>query len=123
MMQLIKRSCMVHQKNKRTFCRQRVSTFFLQIVVGVYLIVGIATFIVFYSALLSLSKDLGTEYARQLRRAVESTDFPEAGRITISLGVGSWHATDDRVSIVQRTDKALYKAKEEGRNRTVAIDY
>ncbi|MCX7786772.1 MAG: ATP-binding protein [Spirochaetes bacterium] len=45
---------------------QSLSRFFLQVVVGVYLIVGVATFFVFYSALRSLSRDLGTEYAKQL---------------------------------------------------------
>jgi len=43
-----------------------LSRFFLQVVIGVYLIVGIATFFVFYSALRSLSRDLGIEYAKQL---------------------------------------------------------
>lgn len=62
------------------------------------------------------------QLAEKLRKTMESTDFPDAGQITISLGVASWHATDDRVSLVQRADTALYQAKVDGRNRIVVVD-
>ncbi len=57
--------------------------------------------------------------AEKLRKAVEITTFPEAGQITISLGVATWRDSDDRITIVQRADNALYRAKESGRNRIV----
>jgi len=41
------------------------------------------------------------------------------GNINISVGVASLSAADDVTSILARADKALYSAKEQGRNRVV----
>ncbi len=51
---------------------------------------------------------------RELRRG---SDGVRLGKITISLGVSVARAGDDPEMIVERADKALYKAKENGRNR------
>ncbi|MCX7786769.1 MAG: GGDEF domain-containing protein [Spirochaetes bacterium] len=59
------------------------------------------------------------QLAEKLRKAVESAFFPEVGTVTISLGVATWRDSDDRITIVQRADNALYKAKESGRNQIV----
>ena len=57
-------------------------------------------------------------HAERLRRDIEQYDFPNAGHITSSFGVAEFNAEKDDVeSILERADKALYMAKEFGRNR------
>ena len=61
--------------------------------------------------------------AERLRKEVEANDFEggstqPGGRVTISLGVASYpEATDSCEGIIKCADDALYRAKEEGRNR------
>jgi len=40
-------------------------------------------------------------------------------RFTASMGVASWKDGDDPAALVSRVDKALYRAKHEGRNRVI----
>ena len=42
--------------------------------------------------------------------------------VTISLGVYETGTDDDETSVIQKADKALYKAKEQGRNRVAVYD-
>ncbi len=42
----------------------------------------------------------------------------DIGTITISLGVAQFAPGEDLNTLIQRADKALYAAKENGRNRT-----
>ena len=44
-------------------------------------------------------------------------------RVTVSIGVSQWssHDDDDAQSLLKRIDKALYKAKDKGRNCTVLL--
>lgn len=51
---------------------------------------------------------------RKLKRAGSSTYL---GQLTVSIGVGQYHPSEDAKEFVQRTDQALYFAKENGRNR------
>ena len=55
--------------------------------------------------------------AEELRRLVQASPFPQAGRVTISLGVSSAQRADDASRLLQRADQALYVAKDSGRNR------
>jgi diguanylate cyclase (GGDEF)-like protein len=72
------------------------------------------------------ANDVAVEVAEKLRKAVELKDFEggesqPGGRVTISLGVASY--TDGMKSaddLVKNADIALYRAKEEGRNRLCA---
>jgi len=41
--------------------------------------------------------------------------------VTISIGVAVLNDTDTIETLLQRADSALYRAKEEGRNRTVMV--
>lgn len=63
------------------------------------------------------------EIAERLRRSVEVTEFDKllSGlRLTISLGVSEWNAGHESIdALVKRADKALYEAKNGGRNRVV----
>jgi diguanylate cyclase (GGDEF)-like protein len=57
------------------------------------------------------------EIAEKLRFIVESTDFKINKKITCSFGVIYVNRDDTMYSIIQRVDSALYKAKENGRNK------
>ncbi len=65
--------------------------------------------------------------AEKLRRLVERSPFPYAeklpsGRVTMSVGVTSFPGdTQDEEELISFSDKALYRAKKGGRNRTVLI--
>ena len=57
--------------------------------------------------------------AERLRRDVEISDWPAVGHITASLGVACHPDEGDRAATLRRADEALYRAKREGRNRTI----
>jgi len=59
--------------------------------------------------------------AQKLRRQIEAYKFETVGQITCSFGVSEYHKGDSEESFLERTDKALYMAKENGRNR-VEVD-
>ncbi len=58
--------------------------------------------------------------AERFRKTIEETDF-QGIRITISTGIGYFDGEDmdfDYKRFIELTDKALYRAKDKGRNRT-----
>ncbi len=57
--------------------------------------------------------------AERIRREVAAANFEVVGHITISLGVAQLQADDSIDNLIKRVDKALYRAKQEGRNRVV----
>ena len=75
----------------------------------------------------STDKKSAVIVAEKLRTKIENEYFPlaqklPAGRVTMSVGVASIpEDTDDLEDLIKLTDKALYQAKNSGRNRTVAI--
>jgi len=66
--------------------------------------------------------------AERIRHAVEKENFPREkslplGRLTCSLGVASYPADGNTArSLINAADIALYRAKSDGRNRTVLFD-
>ncbi len=61
--------------------------------------------------------DTAVQLADRLRHNYEMKDFPEAGRLTASFGVSTHHKGQLAPDILSGADKALYRAKNGGRNR------
>lgn len=57
----------------------------------------------------------------RFRRAVESYDFPTVGRVTVSIGYSEIGKGMLPSSVFDQADRALYHAKENGRNQVVAF--
>lgn len=60
--------------------------------------------------------------AEKIRQVIESHDFPEVGRVTISIGIAYFKEGDNQQLIYARADSALYRAKRQGRNCVVYHD-
>ncbi|MDR2152571.1 MAG: diguanylate cyclase [Helicobacteraceae bacterium] len=71
----------------------------------------------FLVALINTPKEWAARKMEQLRLSVESHDYGEAPKITISIGVSSYRFGDTMETLIGRADVALYLAKEGGRNR------
>jgi len=52
----------------------------------------------------------------RFRRSIEQFEFPAVGNITISIGFAKISANDYPPNVIEQADKALYYAKEHGRN-------
>ena len=62
------------------------------------------------------------QLAEKIREVLELEKHPQAGTVTASLGVTVFKEGDTPSSLVSRADAALYKAKENGRNRVEIAD-
>lgn len=56
------------------------------------------------------------QLAEHLRLAIESAQFTQGLAITSSFGVSDWHEGESGETLFGRCDRALYKAKDSGRN-------
>ncbi len=57
------------------------------------------------------------QLAQRLAENVRSHSFPVGGERTVSIGVAAWRPGDRQKSISLRADDALYRAKQQGRDR------
>lgn len=80
----------------------------------------------FLAVLPDTGPEAALEVAERLRRAVEDANLPHAhspaaDRVTLSLGAAAIAAGEDNAAgdLVKAADTALYRAKNEGRNRAV----
>ncbi len=62
------------------------------------------------------------EIAERVREAVAQGRAPHGAALTVSLGVAVCRPGDDVDSLLLRADRALYRAKSEGRNRVITQD-
>jgi diguanylate cyclase (GGDEF)-like protein len=66
--------------------------------------------------------DDGEELAGRIARAIAARPIGNAGVLQLSAGVAELRATDQPDDLFKRADDALYRAKELGKARTVAVD-
>lgn len=59
------------------------------------------------------------QMAEKLRKTVEKSIFPEGIHLTISIGIAYRHQAESEDEILRKADEALYRAKNEGRNRVI----
>ncbi|MDV6378785.1 GGDEF domain-containing protein [Sporosarcina sp. GW1-11] len=69
----------------------------------------------------STSLEEALQLAERLRLQLADHCFLTVGQKTASFGVASYVPGDSLNSMISRSDKALYKAKENGRNRVEYI--
>lgn len=61
--------------------------------------------------------------AERLRKTLDTTISPTGKPVTVSIGVGHLpESTDNFSELLDMTDQALYKAKQEGRNKVIAAN-
>lgn len=59
--------------------------------------------------------------AGKLLERVREHDFTHVGRVTVSAGISSLHYRDTLDTLMRRVDRALYDAKESGRDRACSL--
>lgn len=67
------------------------------------------------------SRDRAMQVAERLRAAIEASglEYADGKAVTISIGVAYARPADSSDDVVERADRALYRAKNAGRNRVV----
>ena len=59
----------------------------------------------------------GRDIAERLRERIASAQWPGGQRVTCSFGVAEWHRDEDLNEGIKRADEAMYRAKQDGRDR------
>ncbi|QOY50933.1 GGDEF domain-containing protein [Candidatus Sulfurimonas baltica] len=65
--------------------------------------------------------DKAKKVAESLKDKIEANEHPTAGKITASFGITEYKDGDNLDTMFKRCDDALYKAKENGRNRVECL--
>jgi diguanylate cyclase (GGDEF)-like protein len=73
----------------------------------------------FVILLASERADGAREALERFRQGVESYEFPGVGRVTVSIGFVACRDNTLPTTLVDEADRALYRAKQTGRNRVV----
>lgn len=61
------------------------------------------------------------ELSEKLRKRIDNESFDAVDKVTVSIGAALFRKNDSEDSLLLRADKALYEAKEKGRNTTVCV--
>lgn len=64
---------------------------------------------------------VAAKIAEKMRKSVEANEFANVGTVTASFGVTHYLNGDNKKTMIKRADEALYKAKENGRNRVEVL--
>ena len=59
----------------------------------------------------------GRDIAERLRERIAGAQWVEGLRVTCSFGVAEWHRGEDLNEGIKRADEAMYRAKQQGRDR------
>ena len=68
-----------------------------------------------------IDREEALQFAEKLRLLIASFSFSTKNTITCSFGVSSFIPPEDGNTFLQRVDKALYQAKQQGRNKCVSL--
>jgi diguanylate cyclase len=68
----------------------------------------------------TLAESIRAEVEKSRLKRTSTGEF--LGNFTVSIGVANMQAGDDRDSLIERADKALYQSKNSGRNRVTRSD-
>ncbi|MEO5367552.1 MAG: GGDEF domain-containing protein [Magnetococcus sp. WYHC-3] len=71
----------------------------------------------FIAILLDVDPDKAAAALERLRQRVASFDFPQVGHVTVSCGYVMVNGQDFPTELLEKADKALYFAKNNGRNQ------
>jgi len=66
--------------------------------------------------------DAAMAIAEAVRAKIADQPFENVGPVSASFGVAQWNHTEDARHLISRADKALYDAKQTGRNKVVKAD-
>ena len=77
----------------------------------------------FVAVLRNVDAKLAETIMERFRKVVEAHYFPQVGHVTVSIGATFINPSDLSVTIMDRADKALYYAKDHGRNQTVFYEH
>lgn len=66
--------------------------------------------------------DAAMAIAEAVRGKIANVPFEHVGTVSASFGVAEWDSNEDARALINRADRALYVAKETGRNRVVRAD-
>ncbi len=61
--------------------------------------------------------DGAMQFAQKLRKLIKANNFSDIGQMTASFGVGEYEEYEDKLTLFEKVDKALYIAKNNGRDR------
>ena len=66
--------------------------------------------------------DAAMAIAEAVRGKIANVPFEQVGTVSASFGVAEWDTKEDARALINRADRALYTAKETGRNRVVRAE-
>ncbi len=66
--------------------------------------------------------DAAFAMAEAVRGKIADVPFGQVGHVSASFGVAEWNPAEDAHDLIARADKALYVAKQTGRNRVVRAE-
>ena len=75
----------------------------------------------FFVMTLGISCEEAYRMAEKLRKGIEGLQIDPVGSVSASFGVGCLRKEENLESFIERVDEALYRSKQEGRNRTTAV--